>query len=101
MGDLFKQAQVLQSKLAELQEQAERRTVEASSGGGMVTVAVNGKLHVLKVHIEPQVLTGGDREMLEDLVTAAVNEAGRKADEAMQGSMGQMLGGMDLGGMFS
>jgi len=99
MGDLFKQAQVLQSKLAELQEQAERRTVEASSGGGMVTVAVNGKLHVLKVHIEPQVLTGGDREMLEDLVQAAVNEAIRKAQQMMAEAMTRVTGGLKIPGL--
>ncbi|MGH7896697.1 MAG: YbaB/EbfC family nucleoid-associated protein, partial [Candidatus Binatia bacterium] len=71
MNDLFKRAQELQSKLSELQAEAEKKTVEVSSGGGMVTVVVNGKLQVLSIRIEPQVLEGGDREMLEDLVVAA------------------------------
>ncbi|HSD10349.1 MAG TPA: YbaB/EbfC family nucleoid-associated protein, partial [Candidatus Binatia bacterium] len=72
MADILKQAQALQSKLTELQAEAERKTVEASSGGGMVTAVVNGKLQVLSIRIDPQVLSGGDREMLQDLVTAAV-----------------------------
>lgn len=99
MADILKQAQVLQSKLAELQAEAERKTVEASAGGGMVTAVINGKLQVLKVHIEPQVLAAGDREMLEDLVVAAVNEAIRKAQQVMAEAMSRVTGGLKIPGL--
>jgi DNA-binding YbaB/EbfC family protein len=99
MGDLFKQAQALQSKLAELQAEAERKTVEASAGGGMVTAVVNGKLHVLKIQIDPQVVSTGDREMLEDLVRAAVNEAIRKAQQIMADEMTKLTGGLRIPGL--
>jgi len=99
MGDLFKQAQALQAKLADLQEQAERKTVEASAGGGMVTAVVNGKLHVLKIDIDPQVVRSGDREMLQDLVQAAVNEAIRKAQQLMADEMSKLTGGLKIPGL--
>ena len=99
MADLLKQAQTLQSKLTELQAEAERKTVEASSGGGMVTAVVNGKLQLVKIHIEPQVAGGGDREMLEDLVVAAVNEAIRKAQQMMAEAMTRVTGGLKIPGL--
>ncbi len=98
MADILKQAQALQSKLSELQAEAERKTVEASSGGGMVTAVVNGKLQVLSIRIDPQVLTSGDREMLQDLVTAAVNEAIRKAQQMMAEAMSRVTGGLKIPG---
>jgi DNA-binding YbaB/EbfC family protein len=99
MADILKQAQALQSKLAELQAEAERKTVEASAGGGMVTVVINGKLQILKVHIEPQVMTAGDHEMLEDLIVAAVNEAVRKAQQVMAEAMSRVTGGLKIPGL--
>jgi DNA-binding YbaB/EbfC family protein len=99
MTELLKQAQTLQSKLAELQAEAERKTVEASSGGGMVTAVVNGKLHLVRIHIEPQIAAGGDREMLEDLVVAAVNEAIRKAQQMMAEAMTRVTGGLKIPGL--
>jgi nucleoid-associated protein EbfC len=72
-------------------------TVEATSGGGSVTVKMNGQKHVVSLKIDPEVVKSGDLEMLQDLVTAAVNAAGRKVDEAMQSTVGGMLGG--LGGI--
>lgn len=99
MADILKQAQALQSKLTELQAEAERKTVEASSGGGMVTAVVNGKLQVLSIRIDPQVLSGGDREMLQDLVTAAVNEAIRKAQQMMAEAMSRVTGGLKIPGL--
>lgn len=99
MTDILKQAQALQSKLAELQSEAERKSVEASAGGGMVTVTVNGKLQILSLRIEPQVFAGGDREMLEDLVTAAVNEAIRKAQQMMAEAMSRVTGGLKIPGL--
>ncbi len=99
MADLLKQAQTLQSKLTELQAEAEHKTVEASSGGGMVTAVVNGKLQLVRIHIEPQIADGGDREMLEDLVVAAVNEAIRKAQQMMAEAMARVTGGLKIPGL--
>jgi DNA-binding YbaB/EbfC family protein len=99
MNDILKQAQELQSKLTELQAEAEQKTVEASAGGGMVTAVVNGKLQVLKIRIDPQVLTAGDKEMLEDLVVAAVNEAIRKAQGVMAEAMSRVTGGIKIPGL--
>jgi DNA-binding YbaB/EbfC family protein len=99
MADILKQAQTLQSKLTELQAEAEHKTVEASAGGGMVTAVVNGKLQLVRIHIEPQVAEGGDREMLEDLVVAAVNEAIRKAQQMMAEAMTRVTGGLKIPGL--
>jgi nucleoid-associated protein EbfC len=99
MNDILKQAQELQAKLTELQAEAEQKTVEASAGGGMVTAVVNGKLQVLKIRIDPQVLTAGDKEMLEDLVVAAVNEAIRKAQGVMAEAMSRVTGGIKIPGL--
>jgi hypothetical protein len=98
MEEILKQAQELQSKLQNLQVEAEKKTVEASSGGGMVKAVVNGKLQVLSVKIEPSVIQSGDREMLEDLVVAAVNEAIRKAQQLMAEEMSKATGGLKIPG---
>ncbi len=96
------------SQASQMQEEVQRKlgetVVEASSGGGAVTARMNGKKQLLKLRIDPSAtmsLTGGqaDVEMLEDLVVAAVNEAGRKADEAIQSSLQGMLGGLKLPGL--
>jgi hypothetical protein len=73
--------------------------VEASSGGGTVTIKMNGQKLVLQTRIDPEAVKAGDVEMLQDLVTAAVNAAGQKVDEAMQSTVGGMLGGMGLPGI--
>ena len=78
----------------QLQEKMRQTVVDASAGGGSVTVKMNGQKQLLKVTIDPEVVKSGDVEMLQDLVTAAVNEASRRADEAMQSSLGGMLGGL-------
>ena len=80
-----------------LQKKMQDTIVEASSGGGSVTVKMNGQKQVLSVHIEPEVLKAGDLEMLQDLVAAAFNEAGRRVDETMRSTVGGMLGGLGLG----
>ena len=90
-----------QKQAEQMQDKMKQTVIEASAGGGSVTVKMDGSKRVVSVKIDPEVVKSGEVEMLEDLITAAVNEAGRKADEAMQGSMGDMLGGMDLGGLFS
>jgi DNA-binding YbaB/EbfC family protein len=81
-----------------LQKQMQSTVVEASAGGGSVTVKMNGQKQLLRVTIDPEIIKSGDREMLQDLITAAVNEGVRKVDEAMQSSLGGMLGSMGLGG---
>jgi DNA-binding YbaB/EbfC family protein len=85
-----------QRQAQDLQSEMQRTVVEASSGGGTVTVKMNGQKRLLEVKIEPEAVQSGDIEMLQDLITAAVNEASRKVDDAMQASVGGMLGGMGL-----
>jgi DNA-binding YbaB/EbfC family protein len=80
-----------------LQKKMEATVVEATAGGGSVSVKMNGHKQVLALKIDPEAVKGGDVEMLQDLVTAAVNEACRRVDEAMQSSLGGMLGGLGLG----
>ena len=96
------------SQASQLEEEVQRKlgqtVVEASSGGGAVTVTMNGKKQLIKIRIDPAAVIGlgGDKpdvEMLEDLVVAAVNQAGRKADDAMQSSLQGMLGGLKLPGV--
>ena len=83
----------------EMQRKMEQTVVESSSGGGIDTARVNGKKQLLSLTIAPSAVDPNDVEMLQDLVLAAVNEAGRKADEAMQSSVSGMLGGLDLPGL--
>jgi nucleoid-associated protein EbfC len=85
-----------QQQAQDLQSQMQKTIVEASSGGGTVTVKMNGQKRLLEIKIEPDAVQSGDIEMLQDLITAAVNEASRKVDDAMQASVGGMLGGMGL-----
>lgn len=94
---LMKQAQQMQAKI---QKELEELEVEASAGGGMVTVRMSGQKELLGVVIEPEVVDPEEVEMLQDLVTAAVNEAVRKVDEALQERMGSMAGGMPMPGLF-
>jgi nucleoid-associated protein EbfC len=93
------------SQAGQMQEEMQRKlagtVVEASSGGGAVTATLNGKKELLKIHIDPAAVAGltgnqPDVEMLEDLIVAAVNEAGRKADEAIKAGMQDLLGGLKL-----
>lgn len=99
MGNLMKQAQQMQKRMLKLQEEMAQKTVEASVGGGMVTVTVNGKNEILQVKIEPQVVDPDDVEMLEDLVVAGVNEALRKAQEMVSEEMSKVTGGMKIPGL--
>ncbi len=100
-GDLGKMKEMMEQART-MQEQMERKlaetVVEASSGGGVVTVRMNGKKEVLRVRIEPTAMgsSASDLELLEDLITAAVNEAGRRADEVMKANMQGMMGGLGL-----
>src|ERR1700677_3986078 len=82
-----------------LQKKMEQTVVESSSGGGTVTVKMDGRRQVLAIKIDPDAVKAGDVEMLQDLVMAALNEASRKVDQAMQSSVGGMLGGLGIGGL--
>jgi nucleoid-associated protein EbfC len=94
---LMKQAQQMQERM---QKQMAELKVEATAGGGMVTVTMNGTKQVLSLKIDPEAVSKDDVEMLQDLILAAINDAQRKADEAMQKQMGGMLGGLKIPGLF-
>ncbi len=100
MGKLLKQAQQVQERLAELQAKLGEKTVEATAGGGMVTVVMNGRHEVISMKIEPEVVNPSDVEMLEDLVIAAVNEARSKVDDLIKSEMSSLTGGLPIPGMF-
>ena len=99
MGQIMKQAQQFQSKMAKLQEELGGETVEASAGGGMVAVVANGRQEVLSVKIDPEVVDSDDVEMLQDLVMAAVNDALSKAKDMREEQMGKLTKGMNIPGM--
>jgi len=96
IGDIMRQAQKLQTQMAKVQEEMAEKTVEGSSGGGMVTVIASGKLEVVGVTIDPEVIDPDDIDMLQDLVVAAVNDALRKAQEMVSGEMGKLTGGLGI-----
>jgi DNA-binding YbaB/EbfC family protein len=100
MGNIVKQAQQMQQKMLKMQEELAQRTIEASVGGGMVTVTVNGQHEVLRIKIDPQAVDPNDVEMLEDLILAGVNEAMRKAQEMIKEEMSKLTGGMRIPGLF-
>jgi len=96
MGQLLKQAQQFQAKMAKMQEEVGERTVEVSSGGGMVTVVVNGKQELVSIRIDPEVIDRDDPEMLQDLVMAAVNDGLTRAKNMVNEEMGKLTKGMNL-----
>ena len=100
LGNIMKQAQQMQAKIARVQQELETKEVEASAGGGMVTARANGKQQVLDLKIEKDVVDPEDVEMLQDLVLAAVNEAIKKSQEMIQEEMSKVTGGMNIPGMF-
>src|SRR5690554_5012519 len=97
MNNLMKQAKKMQDQMVKMQEELEEKTVEASVGGGVVTVVVSGKKEIVSIDIKPEAVDPDDIEMLQDLIMAAVNEAVRKADEMVESEMSKITGG--LGGM--
>jgi DNA-binding YbaB/EbfC family protein len=99
LGDLMKQAQRLKAEMERLQAEAALKTVEGSAGGGMVTVVANGKGELLSVKIDPEVARGEDLEMLQDLVTAAANDALRRARELLAQEVSRLTGGLNLPGL--
>ena len=100
IGKLMKQAQEMQSKMAKIQEELAAKEVEGSSGGGMVKVRMNGQQELLNIEIDSEVFGEGDKEMLEDLVVAAVNDARRLALEVAKEEMSKVTGGLPMPGMF-
>jgi hypothetical protein len=99
MGDLLKQAQEMQSRMAKIQEELANKTVQGSAGGGMVQVTVNGQFHMTAVRIEPSVVNAAEKEMLEDLILAAVNDGMRKARELASSEMSKLTGGLKIPGL--
>ncbi len=96
ISNLMKQAQQMQERVKKLQEEAAGKTVEASAGGGMVSVVANGRQEIISIKIDPSVVDPKDIEMLQDLVTAAVNEALRKSQDLMKQEMAKLTSGMGL-----
>lgn len=100
LSGMIKQAQKMQQQMAKLQEEAGKKTVEASSGGGMVTAVVNGKQQLLSLKLEDEVVDPADVEMLQDLIVAAVNEAIKQSQDMVSSEMAQLTGGMKMPGLF-
>ena len=99
LGKMMKQAQQLQAKMAKLQEEMSEKTVETSSGGGMVKVVANGRQQLVSIQIEQEVVDPDDVEMLQDLILAAVNDALTKAQDMVSGEMSKLTGGMNIPGL--
>ena len=97
LQQMMKQAQQMQEKM---QKQMAELRVEATAGGGMVTVVLNGAKQVISLKIDPEAVSKDDVEMLQDLILAALNDAQRKVDETMQQQMGGMMGGLKIPGLF-
>lgn len=100
MANMMKQMQKMQKQMAELQKQLEETEVEATAGGGVVTCKANGKKEIISIKIDESVVDPEDVEMLQDLITAAVNEALRKAEEMIAKEMGKLTGGLNIPGLF-
>ena len=100
INKLMKQAQQMQAQMAKMQEVLEEKTLEATAGGGVVKVVVNGRQEFLDIKIDPEAVDPDDVEMLEDLILAAVNEALRKVQDMINQEMGKITGGMNIPGMF-
>ena len=99
LGNIMKQAKKMQEKMGQLQQELETKTVEAQAGGGMVRVVVNGKFEIVSLKIEKEVVNPEDIEMLQDLITAVVNEGIRKAQEMASAEMAKITGGLNIPGM--
>ncbi len=99
IDNIMKQAQKMQKQMMEIQEELANRTVEATVGGGVVTVTANGQQQILSIRIDPEVVDPNDVDMLQDLILAAVNEALRKAQELMTAEMNKLTGGLKIPGL--
>ena len=99
MGNLLKQAQEMQARMAKIQDELANKTVQGSAGGGMVQATVNGQFNVTAIKIEPSVINAEEKEMLEDLILAAINDGMRKARELVSAEMSKLTGGLKIPGM--
>ena len=99
LGNLMQQAQKLQAEMSRMQEEAKKKTVEATAGGGMVTVVASGAGEVISIKIEKDVVDPNDIDMLQDLVLAATNEALRRSREMVGAEMSKLTGGLQIPGM--
>lgn len=99
LGDIMREAQKLQGEMARIQEEAKKKTVEASAGGGMVTVIATGGGEIVSIKIEKEAVNPDDVDMLQDLVLAATNEALRRSQEMMGSEMSKLTGGLQIPGM--
>lgn len=99
MGNMMKQAQKLQAKMAKMQEELAEKTIEGSAGGGMVKVVASGKQQIVSVRIEKEVVDPEDVDMLQDLVMAAANDALNKSQEMVSSEMSKLTGGMNIPGL--
>jgi DNA-binding YbaB/EbfC family protein len=100
MGNMMKQAQQMQKRMAEVQEGLRSRVVEGTAGGGMVKAQCNGKQELVALKIDPEVVDPDDTEMLEDLIIAAISQAAKKAQELSEKEMAKITGGLAMPGMF-
>ena len=100
LQNLARQAQKLQQQMTEKQQELEAREFEATSGGGMVTAKVTGKKQLVSLTIKPEAVDPDDVDMLQDMIMAAVNEAIKAADEAVESEMGHLTGGLSMPGLF-
>ncbi|MDD2353145.1 MAG: YbaB/EbfC family nucleoid-associated protein [Candidatus Caldatribacteriota bacterium] len=100
MKFLMKQAQQMQKKMEEMKEQLAQKEIKVASGGGMVELVINGQQEIKEIKIDPDIIDPEDKEMLEDLVLAAVNEGVRQSKEMVNEEMSKLTGGMNLPGMF-
>lgn len=101
MGNVLKQAMEMKSKMEEMKAQLGDERIEASSGGGMVQVVLSGKMELISIKIDPEIINPAESEMLETLVQAAINEGVHKAQEMVKEKMTEMTGGMDIPGLTS
>ena len=99
MGKLLKQAQQMQAKMSQIQEELGQKTIEATAGGGMVKVTANGNQEIVSIQIDPEVIDPDDIEMLQDLIMAAINDAIKRAKDMMNEEMGKLTKGLNLPGM--
>ena len=100
MGNILKQAKVMQDKMADIQNELANKTIEFASGGGMVNVTINGRQEIVSIRVDPSVINPNDVEMLQDLIAAAVNGAIKRSQEMMSEEMGKITAGLNIPGLF-
>ena len=100
MKFLMKQAQAMQKKMEEMKEELAQKEVRVSSGGGIIEIVINGQQEIKEIKIEPDVIDANEKEMLEDLILAAVNESIRQSKELAAQEMSKLTGGMNVPGLF-